>query len=187
MTSTTLALDEVTRNAAEELESNGEKLCINKVYMWQNNMPRISVSGQAARKGQHMTVHIKRTKPDSSTLSNTPPVVTRLHAFQINSADQLAAFTSSSNLSGEGSNYFSWAVPSASSNDAQAGAVDETTARQQNVALVRPTGWRGYPDEIEIQAWDGPDWGAGKDFVAVVEFEGGLVLRSDVQTADTVC
>jgi hypothetical protein len=113
--------------------------------------------------------------------------VKKLHAIQTNSIDNLAGFTSSSTASGEGSNYYSWDAPAASADAApQAGAMEEGRARREHLAMIRPIGWRGIPDEIEVQAWDGPDWGEGKDFVALVEFEGGLVLRSDVQTADVV-
>lgn len=156
--------------------------------MWQNNMPHVSHGGTGAntRKGQHITVHIKRTRSDSTGLASTPPVVVaKLHVIQTSSVDAIESFSASSNLSGEGSNYFSWVAPSTSAGP-QAGEVNETRAREENVALIRPIGWRGYTDEIEIQAWDGPDWGANKDFVALVEFEGGLVLRSDVHTADSV-
>lgn len=158
--------------------------------MWQNNMPHITsgASNQTRRKGQHVTVHIKRTRPDSATLASSPPVIVKkLHVIQTSSIDNLAGFTTSLTVSGEGSNYYSWDVPAPSSDTApQAGAVEEGTAIRENSAMIRPIGWRGIPDELEVQAWDGPDWGEGKDFVALVEFEGGLVLRSDVQTADVV-
>jgi len=158
--------------------------------MWQNNMPRISrgPSDQARRNGQHITVHIKRTRPDSASLASTPPVVVkRLHVIQTSSLDNLASFHASPTTSGESSNYYSWdAYPDSSTAGSQAGGVEEDAVRNENMALVRPIGWRGFPDEIEVQAWDGPDWGASKDFVALVEFEGGSVLRSDVQMADVV-
>jgi hypothetical protein len=153
-------------------------------------MPHITggASDQPRRKGQHITVHIRRTRPDAAALASAPPVlVKKLHVVQTSSIDNLAGFNASSTVSGEGSNYHSWDV-GAPPNDAvpQAGATEERTAVQEHLAMIRPIGWRGIPDEIEVQAWDGPDWGERKDFVALVEFEGGLVLRSEVQAADVV-
>jgi hypothetical protein len=153
-------------------------------------MPHITVGGndQPQRKGQHITVHIKRTRSDAAALASSPPVlVKKLHVVQTSSIDTLASFTASSTASGEGSNYYSWDV-AAPPNDAapQAGSMEERTAIQEHLAMIRPIGWRGIPDEMEVQAWDGPDWGERKDFVALLEFEGGLVLRSDVKTADVV-
>jgi hypothetical protein len=158
--------------------------------MWQDNMPRIT-HGPAdgnRRNGQHIIVYIKRTQPDSAELASTPPVlVKKLHVVQASSVDDLASFNASHMTSGEGSDYYSWDMPAGSVDASpQAGAMEESMARREHLAMIRPIGWRGIPDEIEVQAWDGPDWGPGKDFVAIVEFEGGLVLRSDVHTAEVV-
>jgi hypothetical protein len=135
--------------------SIGEYPSDNDLKMWQNNMPHITTgaSDQTRRKGQHITVHIKRTRPDSAALASSPPIhVTKVHVVQTSSTDSLASFTASSTVSGEGSNYYSWDIPAASADAApQAGAMEEGTAIREHLAMIRPIGWRGIPDEIEVQ------------------------------------
>ncbi|PVG03364.1 hypothetical protein CPB86DRAFT_695887 [Serendipita vermifera] len=178
-------MNTVTSNAVDALEIGNETLSINKVYMWQNAMPSINTSGASnTRKGQHITVHIKRT-PGVATgaLSASPPKVAKLHVAQVSKVDDLKSVTSSN----DEASYYAWSAPQLMSDRVAAGAYDdETAARREHFVLTRPVGWRGFQDEIELQAWDGPTWGQGKDFVAIVEFEGGKVLRSDPIAADVV-
>lgn len=152
--------------------------------MWQNNMPHISVTGTTPRRGQNITVHIKRTPSTANAaLANTVPSVLRLHVAQVSAVEELVAITEASNEA----KYYTWDAPQLKGDSIAALANDEGAAIREQFFLTRPVGWRGFPNEIELQAWNGPKWGGGMDFIALVEFEGGKVLRSGVQTADVVC
>jgi hypothetical protein len=142
--------------------------------MWQNNMPHISISGSAARRGQNITVHIKRS-PSDTGLASAAPSVLKLHVAQVGAVEELVSITESNE-----SKYYTWeAIAALADNEAE--------AIKEQFVLTRPLGWPGVSDEIELQAWNGPTWASGMDFIALVEFEGGKVLRSGVQTADVVC
>jgi hypothetical protein len=151
--------------------------------MWANAQPRISASGASnTPPGQHITVHIKRApKVATDELSATPPKVVKLHVAQVSKVDDLRSVTSSNNET-----YYAWNSPQLMDRSIVATEYDENAARKEHLVLTRPIGWRGFQDEIELQAWDGPTWGTGKDFVAMVELEGGKVLRSDPIAADVV-
>jgi hypothetical protein len=154
--------------------------------MWKNNMPRITTPGeQPRRNGQHVTVHITRTKEATSETAadgeSTPPRVLKLHVAQASDISDLSACASDEDRS------YTWNSPELLGEAVAAQAENEASAIRHHFVLKRPEGWRGIPNEIELQAWDGPTWRERSDFVVLVEFEGGVVLRSDVQTADVAC
>lgn len=139
--------------------------------------------GQTARKGHHITVHIKREPVSPSTaLATTTPTILRLHVAQVSSAEALLSVSSS-----DPGQCYTWDSPLLKGVEFAGLVSDESSAQREHHLLMRPIGWRGVENEVEIQAWDGPRWGQGKDFVALVEFDSQKVLRSDVQTADVVC
>lgn len=155
--------------------------------MWKNNMPGITQPGGPPRRnGQHITVHITRTKESTSengenaqtAISGPPPRVLKLHVAQISNVNDLSACASDESRS------YTWSSPQLLGDAIAAQAEDENAARIHRFLLKRPDGWRGIPNDIELQAWDGPTWPERSDFVAIVEFENGQVLRSEVQTAD---
>lgn len=147
-------------------------------------MPHISISGSAPRRGQNITVHIKRTPGASeASLASTAPSVLKLHVAQVGTVDELVSITDASNAS----RYYTWEAPQLKGAAIAALADNEADAIKEQFVLTRPVGWRGVPDEIELQAWNGPTWDSGMDFIALVELDGGNVLRSGVQTADVVC
>jgi len=185
MTST-LEVSAVMQNGEESIEIGGEILSISRIYMWQNNMPHISISGSAARRGQNITVHIKRSPSeptDTDTgLASAAPSVLKLHVAQVGAVEELVSITEPNE-----SKYYTWEAPQLKGEAIAALADNEAEAIKEQFVLTRPLGWRGVADEIELQAWNGPTWASGMDFIALVEFEGGKVLRSGVQTADVVC
>ncbi|KAG8787275.1 hypothetical protein FRC19_009892 [Serendipita sp. 401] len=154
--------------------------------MWLNNMPTISLTGASPRKGHHIVVHIKRHSDSLASLSDDAPKVLKVHVIQASKVEDLSSLRLTAEDNSDSSRYYSWDGPQLLGDAVSARATDERAARQQHFVLTRPKGWRGAEDEIEINAWDGPSWEGGLDFIAFVEFEGGQVLRTDVQTADIV-
>ncbi|CCA69112.1 hypothetical protein PIIN_03012 [Serendipita indica DSM 11827] len=171
------SVSQVLSSADESVSIRGETLTIRRVYMWANNMPGLNSNPQSS--GHNITVHIRRQS--ESALTDDAPKVLKLHVVQTSSLNDLTSFAS--NL--DSTRYFSWDGPQLQGLTAQE-SLDESAAIEHKFVLTRPRGWRGFDDEIEIQAWKGPTWAGGRDFVALVEFEGGKVLRTDVQSADVV-
>ncbi|KAG8833061.1 hypothetical protein FRC17_000066 [Serendipita sp. 399] len=186
MTTAVLSINEVVTQGTERVEIGDEDLDISRVYMWLSNMPTITADGTSPRRGHHLIVHMKRHAKSSTELSGEPPKVLKVHVFQTSTVDGLSSLYPTGEDDSDSSRYYSWSGPELLGDVALANATDERAARQQHFVLTRPKGWRGVDDEIEIQAWDGPSWQGGLDFVAFVEFEGGRVLRTGVQTADVV-
>jgi hypothetical protein len=93
----------------------------------------------------------------------------QLHVLRTNPSGQLLPGTD---------NYYTWAP--APSSLAPEEAESATAVRGGEQFIVRPPGFFQGDDALSVNAWNGPNWGHEVQFVAVLEFEGGARLRSEV-------
>ncbi|VDB84887.1 unnamed protein product [Peniophora sp. CBMAI 1063] len=195
-----LSTAEVVRNqAVKEVSVGGETLSIAKAHMWRNAQPRVSSLAEEAERSSspqtmrplNLSVTVKRTSGTSATLndgleSSVVPYLVAIHVLRegIPISAQAELNTSPDDPT---SIHYAWPAPPAIGT---AESVAEGPAHEGAyfLAMTMDNG-----NSLSLSAWNGPLWGALRnglddmlDYIAVLEFQGGIFLTSERHRVEVI-
>ncbi|KZV74483.1 hypothetical protein PENSPDRAFT_674182 [Peniophora sp. CONT] len=194
-----LSTAEVVRaQAAKEVSVGGETLSISKVHMWRNAQPRVSTLAEEALRSTSpqntrplsLTMTVKRNSGTSTAStdgldSSVLPYLVAIHVLRegIPFSAQAELNTSPDDPT---SIHYAWPAPPLGATE----NIAETPAHEGAYFLAQTV---DKGSALSLSAWNGPLWGVLRnglddmlDFIAVLEFEGGIFLTSERQRVETV-
>ncbi|KAA1468990.1 hypothetical protein DENSPDRAFT_857649 [Dentipellis sp. KUC8613] len=186
------AREEVRDAAREDVTVSGEELIISKAALWRNDMPSFRDFGFGAGAGPAnvaVTIHRRSsgaTQPDGLE-SSVLPYIVALHVIRVNQDPPATPTTEDFPPDSPISSHFAWAAPPTLFSKTD----DVAMAAKEGGFFVSASAEKG--DALELSAWHGPRWGSLRnglddmiDYVAVVEFEEGVFLKSKRQRLQIV-
>ncbi|KAI0056067.1 hypothetical protein BV25DRAFT_1910010 [Artomyces pyxidatus] len=187
-----LTTRQVQEAAKEVVSVGGETLTISKSYLWRNDQPRIMnpATGEEERnlrepRAANIAVTLQRTNKstnsDNNLESSVLPHLTAIHVIRANQPLPNTPGVDDLPPDAPMSAHFAWSAPPSllsSLND-----VEVQDAAYEGAFFIPQTMDGG--NSLSLNAWNGPAWGSLRngiddmiDYNTVVEFEGGVFLKS---------